>query len=444
MPSIINNTMQGILLIVDDEKYTREGLKLAFSENFDVYTACNPQEAIQLLSSERFDVVITDLKMGQQSGLQVIDKALALPHKPICIMMTAYGTIEIAVEAMKHGAYDFISKPIQLERLEALVQKALKERNPSKNMTKTALAKVQVLGKAKAFLKVLQQIEQVASSKTGVLITGETGTGKELAAHLIHQYSSRASKPFVPVHCAALPENLIESELFGHERGSFTGAHQRHIGLFESAHEGTLFLDEIGEIDLNTQVKLLRFLETKTIERIGGTQAIPLDIRLVCATNRDLKAEVAAGRFREDLFYRLNIVEIHLPSLRERKEDIPLLLNHYFNTFAAENQCHPPEISSAALEVLQAYNWPGNIRELRNFAENTVVMYPNSLIDVSDLDGRFSQIDESSLPKVTQNELQLIKKTLQETGGNKSEAAKLLGIPRRTFYRKLEKLKGND
>lgn len=436
--------MQGILLIVDDEKYTREGLKLAFSENFDVYTACNPQEAIQLLSSERFDVVITDLKMGQQSGLQVIDKALALPHKPICIMMTAYGTIEIAVEAMKHGAYDFISKPIQLERLEALVQKALKERNPSKNMTKTALAKVQVLGKAKAFLKVLQQIEQVASSKTGVLITGETGTGKELAAHLIHQYSSRASKPFVPVHCAALPENLIESELFGHERGSFTGAHQRHIGLFESAHEGTLFLDEIGEIDLNTQVKLLRFLETKTIERIGGTQAIPLDIRLVCATNRDLKAEVAAGRFREDLFYRLNIVEIHLPSLRERKEDIPLLLNHYFNTFAAENQCHPPEISSAALEVLQAYNWPGNIRELRNFAENTVVMYPNSLIDVSDLDGRFSQIDESSLPKVTQNELQLIKKTLQETGGNKSEAAKLLGIPRRTFYRKLEKLKGND
>lgn len=444
MPSIINNTMQGILLIVDDEKYTREGLKLAFSENFDVYTACNPQEAIQLLSSERFDVVITDLKMGQQSGLQVIDKALALPHKPICIMMTAYGTIEIAVEAMKHGAYDFISKPIQLERLEALVQKALKERNPSKNMTKAALAKVQVLGKAKAFLKVLQQIEQVASSKTGVLITGETGTGKELAAHLIHQYSSRASKPFVPVHCAALPENLIESELFGHERGSFTGAHQRHIGLFESAHEGTLFLDEIGEIDLNTQVKLLRFLETKTIERIGGTQAIPLDIRLVCATNRDLKAEVAAGRFREDLFYRLNIVEIHLPSLRERKKDIPLLLNHYFNTFAAENQCHPPEISSAALEVLQAYNWPGNIRELRNFAENTVVMYPNSFIDVSDLDGRFSQIDESSLPKVTQNELQLIKKTLQETGGNKSEAAKLLGIPRRTFYRKLEKLKEND
>lgn len=435
--------MQGILLIVDDEKHTREGLKLAFSENFDVYTACNPQEAIQLLSSERFDVVITDLKMGQQSGLQVIDKALALPHKPICIMMTAYGTIEIAVEAMKHGAYDFISKPIQLERLEALVQKALKERNPSKNMTKAALAKVQVLGKAKAFLKVLQQIEQVASSKTGVLITGETGTGKELAAHLIHQYSLRASKPFVPVHCAALPENLIESELFGHERGSFTGAHQRHIGLFESAHEGTLFLDEIGEIDLNTQVKLLRFLETKTIERIGGTQAIPLDIRLVCATNRDLKAEVAAGRFREDLFYRLNIVEIHLPSLRERKEDIPLLLNHYFNTFAAENQCHPPEISSAALEVLQAYNWPGNIRELRNFAENTVVMYPNSFIEVSDLDGRFSQIDKSSLPKVTQNELQLIKKTLQETGGNKSEAAKLLGIPRRTFYRKLEKLKEN-
>ena len=433
--------MQGILLIVDDEKHTREGLKLAFSENFDVYTACNPQEAIQLLLSERFDVVITDLKMGQQSGMQVIDKALSLPYKPICIMMTAYGTIEIAVEAMKHGAYDFVSKPVQLERLEALVQKALRDRNPSKNLSKKLRSDIQVLGKAKAFVKVLQQIEQVASSKTGVLITGETGTGKELAAHLLHQYSLRASKPFVPVHCAALPENLIESELFGHERGSFTGAHQRHIGLFESAHQGTLFLDEIGEIDLNTQVKLLRFLETKTIERIGGTQAIPLDIRLVCATNRDLKSEVAAGRFREDLYYRLNVIEIHLPPLRERKEDIPLLLNHYCSVFAKENQCRPPEISSVALEALQAYNWPGNIRELRNFAENSVVMYRNNLIDVADLDHRFATAKESSLSKMTQNELQLIKQTLQETGGNKTEAAKLLGIPRRTFYRKLEKLK---
>ena len=433
--------MQGILLIVDDEKHTREGLKLAFSENFDVYTACNPQEAMQLLTSEKFDIVITDLKMGQQSGMQVIDKALALPYKPICIMMTAYGTIEIAVEAMKHGAYDFVSKPVQLERLEALVQKALRDRNPSKNPSKRLPANLQVLGKAKAFVNVLQQIEQVAPSKTGVLITGETGTGKEVAAHLLHQYSLRASKPFVPVHCAALPENLIESELFGHERGSFTGAHQRHIGLFESAHQGTLFLDEIGEIDLNTQVKLLRFLETKTIERIGGTQAISLDIRLICATNRDLKAEVAAGRFREDLYYRLNVIEIHLPPLRERKEDIPLLLNHYCNAFAAENQCRPPELSSAALEALQTYNWPGNIRELRNFAENSVVMYRNNLIDVVDLDSRFATTDEASLPKIAQNEVQLIKKTLQETGGNKTEAAKLLGIPRRTFYRKLEKLK---
>ena len=436
--------MQGILLIVDDEKHTREGLKLAFSENFDVYTACNPQEAIQLLTSERFDVVITDLKMGQQSGMQVIDKALSLPYKPICIMMTAYGTIEIAVEAMKQGAYDFVSKPVQLERLEALVQKALRDRNPSKNFSKKLPANLQVLGKAKAFVKVLQQIEQVAPSKTGVLITGETGTGKELAAHLLHQYSLRASKPFVPVHCAALPENLIESELFGHERGSFTGAHQRHIGLFESAHQGTLFLDEIGEIDLNTQVKLLRFLETKTIERIGGTQAIPLDIRLVCATNRDLKSEVAAGRFREDLFYRLNVIEIHLPPLRERKEDIPLLLKHYCSVFAAENQCRPPELSLAALEALQTYNWPGNIRELRNFAENSVVMYRNKLIDLVDLDCRFASTKESYLSKVTQNELQLIKQTLQKTGGNKSEAAKLLGIPRRTFYRKLEKMKEND
>ncbi len=433
--------MQGVLLIVDDEKHTREGLKLAFSDNFDVYTACNSQEALQLLSSEKFDVVITDLKMGQQSGMQVIDKALSLPYKPICIMMTAYGTIEVAVEAMKHGAYDFVSKPIQLERLETLVQKALRDRNPSKNLVKSCVSNIKVLGKAKSFLKVLKQIEQVAASKTGILITGETGTGKELAAQLLHQYSLRASKPFVPVHCAALPENLIESELFGHERGAFTGALQRRIGLFESAHQGTLFLDEIGEIDLNTQVKLLRFLETKTIERIGGTQMIPLDIRLICATNRNLKEEVATGRFREDLYYRLNVIEIHLPPLRERKEDIPLLLKYYCDIFAAENQCHSPEFSSAVLEALQAYNWPGNIRELRNFAENSVVMYHNNAMEIDDLDDRFLQKNETPLPKLVQNEFQLIQQALKDADGNKTKAAKLLGIPRRTFYRKLEKLK---
>ena len=414
-----------------------------FSEDFDVYQASQPSEALNLMDVERFDVIITDLRMGQQSGMSVVDKALTLPNKPKCIMMTAYGSIETAVEAMKRGAYDFVSKPIQLDKLESIVKRAILDKNQEKKPEVILPKSLRMVGKTKAFNQILETLRKVAPTKTTVLITGETGTGKELVAQQLHQLSLRHNKPFVPVHCAALPENLIESELFGHERGAFTGAMQRHIGLFESANGGTLFLDEIGEINANVQIKLLRFLETKSIERLGSSQIVPLDVRLVCATNRNLKEEVKAGHFREDLYYRLNVVEIRLPSLRERKSDIRLLLQHYFSLFSKENDCAIPILTEEIYSILENYIWPGNIRELRNFAENSVVMHAGCVLTKEMLDPKFfvsnsSKAEEPS--ELEQNENLLIRETLRKTNGNKSEAARLLGIPRRTFYRKLEKL----
>ena len=437
------------LLIVDDEKNTRDGLALAFSDKFEVFTAENPEEALRLMDGTiAFDVILTDLRMGRDSGLTVVQRALRLPNKPACILMTAYGTVETAVEAMKQGAYDFVAKPVSLEKLECLVARAMADRQSS-STPKTVAMSPAWLGTSSAFRELMQKLQRVAPAKTTVLITGETGTGKELAAHQLHALSLRADKSFVPVHCAALPSHLLESELFGHERGAFTGALQRHIGWFESADKGTLFLDEIGEIPLNVQVKLLRFLETKSVERLGSTQSIPLDVRLVCATNRNLPNEIKAGRFREDLYYRLNVVELHLPPLRERIEDIELLLQHYVNVFAQENHLPAPKISSNVLSILQRYIWPGNIRELRNFAENAVLMHAGRTLEETDLDPKFtasvatptdavsSELTTVSVPQ--KDEKTYIAEALVKTHGNRSEAARLLNMPRRTFYRKLEK-----
>ncbi len=447
------------LLIVDDEKNTRDGLALAFSDKFEVFTAENPEEALRLMDDKAlsFDVILTDLRMGRDSGLTVVQRALRLPNKPACILMTAYGTVETAVEAMKQGAYDFVAKPVSLEKLECLVARAMADRQSAKAV-ETAATPFAMLGTSPAFRELMQKIQRVAPAKTTVLITGETGTGKELAAHQLHALSLRADKTFVPVHCAALPSHLLESELFGHERGAFTGALQRHIGWFESANKGTLFLDEIGEIPLNVQVKLLRFLETKSVERLGSTQSIPLDVRLVCATNRNLPNEIKAGRFREDLYYRLNVVELHLPPLRERTEDIEVLLKHYLNFFAKENHLPTPKISDDVLSILQRYLWPGNIRELRNFAENTVIMHSGHTLEAGDLDPKFtaavstppvaattsvSGVVVPAIPTPTafspENEKAQLAAALAKTRGNRSEAARLLNMPRRTFYRKLEK-----
>ncbi|MDR1255121.1 MAG: sigma-54 dependent transcriptional regulator [Puniceicoccales bacterium] len=440
--------MQGTLLIVDDEKNTREGLKLTFSSKFDVYAANGPEEAFKLMSVHAFDVIITDLRMGQKSGMCVIDRALELANKPICIMMTAYGNIETAVEAMKRGAYDFLSKPIHLEKLEIIVQRALEDRNlreENRNLHKKLSDRYHpegILGNSDTFQNVLKKVAVVAPSRANILITGETGTGKELIAHLIHQQSTRSQKPFVPVHCAALPANLLESELFGHEKGAFTGAIKQHIGRFECADRGTLFLDEIGEIDASVQVKLLRFLETKTVERVGGVRPMHLDVRLICATHRTLREEVKLGHFREDLYYRLNVIEVHVPALRERPDDILMLLQHYLALFGEENGVKAPLIPDNVQNILLGYNWPGNVRELRNFAENIIVMYRGSPMDLTQLGEKFfvrrETIDHPL--SVKNNEKQLISDALSQCGGNKTKAAQLLGMPRRTLYRKLEKL----
>src|SRR5882724_5010119 len=309
------------VLIVDDEKHTREGLQQALQEHYDVSVAAGADEAFNLMDAQEFEVIITDLRMPGKSGLKVIDRALALPNKPAVIMMTAYGNIDSAVEAMKRGAVDFLTKPVQIERLEILIQRALK--------TKTLEVEVKqlherldekfnvegIVGHSQKLKEVIDRVKLVAPSKATILIEGESGTGKELIAQAIHQASPRARAPFVAVHCAALSENLLESELFGHERGAFTGATERRIGRFEAAIGGTLFLDEIGEISLSTQVKLLRFLETKSIERVGGSKPIDLDVRLVAATNRHLEQMVRDGKFRDDLFFRLNVVRLAMPAL---------------------------------------------------------------------------------------------------------------------------------
>ncbi len=447
------------VLIVDDEKHTREGLQQALAENYDVTVAASADEAFNLLDAQPFDVVLTDLRMPGRSGLKVIDKALALPQRPAVLMMTAYGNIETAVEAMKRGAIDFLTKPVNIERLEVLIQRALK--------TKTLEVEVQqlherldekfriegIIGASARLKEVIDKMRLVAPSRATILIEGESGTGKELIAQAIHQTSPRSRGPFVAVHCAALSENLLESELFGHERGSFTGATERRVGRFESADGGTLFLDEIGEISQSTQVKLLRFLETKAIERVGGSKAIELDVRLVAATNRNLERMVKEAKFREDLFFRLNVVRLLMPPLRERTEDIPLLLAHFIRQFSEENGVPPLVVEPGALRTLQRYAWPGNIRELRNFCENAVVLRRGGSLTEYDLEPKFrGEVEPGGAAagglagapgaapaslSVEENEKRLLREALLKARGNRTRAAELMGVSRRTLHRKI-------
>lgn len=452
--------MQATVLIVDDEKNTREGLRLALEDDYDVYTASNPDEAFNLMEVESFDLVLTDLRMAGKSGMMVIDHAMNLPNKPICIMMTAYGDVDTAVEAMRRGAFDFHTKPINIEKLEFMIKRAIQSKNIEKE--NEVLHKrldrryqfSQIVGNSQAMVEVLDRVKLVAPTKATVLIEGQTGTGKELIAQSIHQNSDRSRKPFVAVHCAALAANLLESELFGHEKGSFTGANERRIGRFESSDGGTLFLDEIGEIDASTQVKLLRFLETRSFERLGSSKSVEVDIRLVCATNRNLSEMVQKGEFREDLYYRLNVIRIHLPSLIERKEDIPLLLKHYIEVFSQENDFAPLELSKEALDVLVEYPWPGNIRELRNFCENIIILKQGQTLIPEELEPKFFHTKNDNMAQSSSlsghesfnvnfsldiNEKQLLRNALLKCGGNRTKAAQLMGISRRTLHRKLLK-----
>jgi two-component system response regulator AtoC len=446
------------VLIIDDEKHTREGLQQALEDRYDVSVAGTADEAFNLMEAQEHDVIVTDLRMPGKSGLKVIDRALGLPNKPVVIMMTAYGNIETAVEAMRRGAFDFLTKPVNLEKLEILIQRALK--------TKTLEVEVKqlherlderfsfegIVGNSPKLREVIERVKLVAPSRATILIEGETGTGKELIAQAIHQASPRARAPFIAVHCAALPPTLLESELFGHERGAFTGATERRIGRFEAADTGTLFLDEIGEISTATQVKLLRFLETKAVERIGSMRPIPLDVRLVAASNKNLDQMVKDGGFREDLFFRLNVVRIVMPPLRERPEDIPLLLDHYIRLFSEENNVPPLAIEPGAMRHLQAYPWPGNVRELRNFVENAVVLRRGQHVTEFDLEPRLrgeAPAAGSGPPmaavappmanplSVEENEKRLLREALIKARGNRTKAAKLMGLSRRTLHRKL-------
>lgn len=450
------------LLIVDDEKNTREGLQ-RFLEGlgYDVITAADGEEGWNLYQKERPELVLCDVRMPGMDGVTLLEKIRAQNAGAAVILLTAYGTVEDAVKAMKKGAYYYLTKPVNLEELEFLINKALASRTleEENRELKEALFKEkfeqgQLLAESEKMKSIMKTVEQIAASSATVLIEGESGTGKELIAHRIHELSPRSQKPFVAVHCAALTESLLASELFGHEKGAFTGASERKVGRFERAHNGTLFLDEVGEISAETQVKLLRVLQEREFERVGGSKTIRVDVRLICATNKNLLEEVRAGRFREDLYYRLNVIYLKVPALRERRSDIPVLAKSFLDHFSRLNSKKIRAIEPEAMESLQNYNWPGNVRELKNIMERMVVLAQGESLSLAHIpedvrQGRSSAGSQGPaagavspvLPPTAQledMEKEFIRTKLQEAHGNKSLAAKKLGISRRTLYRKIE------
>ena len=451
-------TEKPTLLIVDDEKPTRDGLRAALEDRYDVYVAEDARAAMDLLERENFDVLLTDFRLPTEDGMKLIGRAKSLPRPPICILMTAYGSEELAVDAMKRGADDYLPKGrLQIDELEMRIARALRrqgleaENVSLRRQLDTKFGLENIVGDSPAMKEIFEVIQQVAPTRATVLLTGESGTGKELIAKAIHQLSPRAKQPLVIVHGAALAPTLLESELFGHEKGAFTGAHERRIGRFEQAQGGTLFLDEIGEIDAAIQVKLLRFLGERTFERVGSNKTLMADVRLVAATNKNLEELVKAGNFREDLFFRLRVVEIHLPPLRERPEDIPLLAQRFLREFAEENHKPVNGFTPDALERLMNHAWPGNVRELRTAIEHAVVLCRGEKISARDLPRQVSEggrggpggpAGEGQLfgrndLTVKEVEKQLIIHALKETNGNRTLAAKKVGMSRRTFHRKL-------
>jgi DNA-binding NtrC family response regulator len=449
--------MTPTLLIVDDEKTQREGLRAALEDHFDVYLAEDAQAATELLEKEPFDVLLTDFKLPNEDGMKLIVRAKSLSKPPICILMTAYGSEEVAVEAMKQGADDYIAKGrLQIDELELRITRALRRQNlevENVSLRQQLDAKFgleNLTGESPAMKEVFEVVQQVAPTRATVLLQGESGTGKEMVAKVIHQRSPRAQQMMVTVHCAALTATLLESELFGHEKGAFTGAYERRIGRFEQAQGGTLFLDEIGEIDASIQVKLLRFLGERTFERVGSNKTLSADVRLIAATNRNLEELVKTGMFREDLFFRLRVVEIWLPPLRERLEDIPLLAQGFLREFSQENQKAVGNFTTDALALLMQYQWPGNVRELRTSIEHAVVLCRGDKITARDLPpavragtaGALAGANPSrALARndltVKEAEKHLIARALKDTDGNRTQAAQKVGLSRRTFHRKL-------
>jgi len=435
------------ILIVDDEAVVRESLGNWFrEEGYAVDVAGSGKETLQKLAESSYDIFLIDIKMPGMDGLHLQRRIREIAPDAAIIIMTAYASVETAVEAMKQGAYDYIVKPFDPDHLEHIIRNAVERRQLvaenirlRERLQETELFH-EIIGQSPAIQRVLEQIRLVAMSDTTVLIRGESGTGKELVARAIHANSPRRYMPIVIVNCGALAEGVIESELFGHEKGAFTGAHYRRKGKFELADGGTLFLDEIGDISLKTQVDLLRVLEEKKIFRVGGNTPIPVDFRLIAATNKDLEAMVAEGKFREDLYYRINVFSITIPPLRERREDIPLLAEHFLKKFARSMNKPVHGISAAAMALLEQYDWPGNVRELQNAIERAVLVCRGREIQPEDLPLHVNEARGSAVGRTLADvERQHIARILQETKWNISQAARLLGIDRVTLYNKIRK-----
>ena len=457
------------VLIVDDEKNTREGLGRALRHDYNVFLAENAQTALALLADNPVDVMLSDVRMPGVDGLDLLKDVSTRYPTVVCIMLTAYGSVETAVEAMKRGAKDFLTKPVNLDHLDITLARAIKQRNLEsenrelKRQLDSKFGLESIIGSSPAMEEMFDIIRQAAPTQATVLIQGASGTGKELVAQAIHRLSNRSEGPFVAVHCAALNASLLESELFGHEKGSFTGAVAQRKGRFEMANGGTLFLDEISEVDPSVQVKLLRVLEERKFERVGGAETIEVDIRIIAATNRNLRQYVDEGKFREDLYYRLDVVEIRMPPLRDRGNDIAVLSNHFMKEFADRNGRNVSRISPAAAAILQAYSWPGNVRELRNTLEKMVVLAHGDVLAADDVPANIrneahqngvvvpAPAKLASVPEVVvsaeslaEMEKRKILAALDAAGGNRSKAAIALGISRRTLHRKLNEWKHEE
>jgi two-component system response regulator PilR (NtrC family) len=447
------------ILVVDDERSMREFLEIFFRrEGFDVDTVENVDSALVCLENDDIDVVITDMQMPGRSGLDILHAVPDLSPATIVVVITAFASTDSAIEAMKEGAYDYITKPFKVDEIRVVVEKALEkkllevENRRLKTELRTQARHRNIVGNSSAIQRVFDLIGQVASTRTNVLIAGESGTGKELVARAVHDQSDRADRSFVALNCGAIPENLLESELFGHVKGAFTGAISNKEGLFEAAGGGTLFLDEVGELTPTLQVKLLRVIQEKTIRRVGGTSDHTVDVRIVSATNRRLEEEVSAGRFREDLYYRLNVIQVELPALRERREDVPLLVQYFVEKFAKELGKPVARVSDEALRKLIDYGYPGNVRELENIIERAMALNQDDCIGLGCLPPSVMEPRQSSrivsIPAegvkleelVDDYERSLLGEALNSAGGVKKHAAKLLGISFRSFRYRLEKL----
>ena len=446
--------MKPVILIIDDEKNIRSGLRsLLEDENYEVREAADGETGLKLIKSEPVDLVISDLRLPGISGEEVVETVhKQYPAVPV-IVLTGHGTVDNAVDCMRRGAYDFLTKPLNFDRLLLLIQRSLDKRflmRKQEELTRE-LSRLKernrfekLIGKSAPMRHIMEVIAQVAPTKTSVLITGESGVGKELVAQAIHALSERNRKEMISVHCAALSESLLESELFGHEEGAFTGAVSRRKGRFELADGGTLFLDEIGEINQSVQIKILRVLQERSFERVGGEKTIHTDVRVIAATNRNLTEEIRKGNFREDLYYRLNVVNIHVPPLRERQDDIPLLAVSFLHELSEENGKKIDGFDKKALSALYRYEWPGNVRELRNAIESAVVFCKGNLVTLSDLPPQFQRstaaengVVIASGTTLADAEKEVILYTLSQCGGNKTKAAEILQIGRKTLHRKL-------